>query len=160
MNDRSIPPRQRLDVKSACDANQCPRQDDPPCKQIVLTGHFCSSLRPLPHCVATIASTTPSATSGDLALATCVKSCKTAVERSAPQLGAIPCSICGTRSVERSRDDDGRRQDDETKHHCLSRRILGTPLNQTRKLTATFGQRIERRPPKPAGRWPQLTLGG
>src|SRR5215467_15365053 len=68
------------------------------------------------HFVAT--SATPGMQSAD----TCVMRCKTAIGRcSALYLGAPDCRICGARSVEGSRDDDGRRQDDETEHVCLPR---------------------------------------
>ena len=74
------------------------------------------------YCVATLGRTTMSGrTSGRHAVDTLVDRCITAVERCAPYPGAIPCSICGARGVESSRDDDGRRQDEETKHDCLPR---------------------------------------
>jgi len=44
MNDCSIPPRQRLNIKRSSNTKRGPRHHDRPRKQIVLTGHFCSSL--------------------------------------------------------------------------------------------------------------------
>ena len=60
------------------------------------------------YCVATLGRTTMSGrTSGRHAVDTLVDRCITAVERCAPYPGAIPCSICGSRSVQDGRDDDG-----------------------------------------------------
>ena len=75
----------------------------------------------LPDCVATIAPAAVSATPGLQAVDTLVKRCITAVERRTPYKGAIPCSICGARSIQDGRDDDGRRHYDETEHDCLLR---------------------------------------
>ena len=58
-------------------------------------------------------------TPGAHAVDTLVNRCKTAVERCAPYSGAIPCSICGVRSVQDGREDDGRRHYDETEHDFL-----------------------------------------